>query len=87
MSKKTPELKRKEILNVINTYCEKNDNDYVLGHLMKAAEIFYKMYDSEDYASLTDLDWDRGSALLKLMQLNDERKIHNIKVILSCMMK
>lgn len=87
MSKRAPKLKRKEILNAINTYCEKNNNDYVLGYLMQAAELFCKMYSDKEYANLTDLDWDRGSALLKLMQLNDERKVHNIKVILGCMMK
>lgn len=62
MSKRAPRLKKKEILSAINTYCEKNNNDLVLGYLMKVAELFYKMHDSEDYASLTDLDWDRGLA-------------------------
>ena len=87
MSKKAPNLERKEILSAINTYCEKNGNDYVLGYLMQAAELLYKMYDEKEYVSLTDIDWDRGSALLKLMQCNDERKVHNIKAILSCMME
>ena len=87
MSKRAPKLKRKEILRTINTYCEKNNNDFVLVYLMKAAELFYKMYDNEDYASLTDLDWDKALALLDLIQCNDEKKVHNIKVILGCMMR
>jgi phage anti-repressor protein len=87
MSKRAPKLKRKEILSTINTYCEKNNNDFVLVYLMKAAELFYKMYDNEDYASLTDLDWDKALALLDLIQCNDEKKVHNIKVILGCMMR
>lgn len=85
MSKRTPALSKKEIISSINAYCEKNNNDLVLDYLMKVAELFYKMYDSEDYASLTDLDWDKGLALLDLIQCNDKKKVHNIKVILSCM--
>ena len=78
-------LDRKEILNTINIYCEKNNNEITLNCVKKAAELLYRMHTENDDEILEDPEWDLASMLLRLLTCKDERKIHLVSVMFKTM--
>lgn len=78
-------IKIGELRDQIASNAKRNKNKIVLQKLAIISDLLRRMYDDEDYKTLSDEEWTQGTIILDVIQIQNPKHLNYIKYFINGM--